>query len=93
MGFLQLHAFVSGYVQGVFFRATTEEEANALGLGGWVRNLRDGRVEVLAEGEQADVERLEAWLWHGPPGAQVQDVAVEKKEIDSVSSREFKITF
>ncbi|MBI5815560.1 MAG: acylphosphatase [Nitrospinae bacterium] len=75
---VKANAFVSGLVQGVFFRATTSEEANRIGgLSGWVRNLPDGRVEVMCEGPKEKVERLVAWLWHGPPMARVDNVEVK----------------
>jgi acylphosphatase len=70
------HIVVSGRVQGVAFRIATVEEARRLGLEGWVRNLRDGRVEALAEGERPKVEALVAWCRHGPPPARVMDVEV-----------------
>jgi len=74
---VRAHAYVSGMVQGVFFRATTAEEAQRIGgLAGWVRNLPDGRVEVVCEGAKEKVEQLTAWLWHGPPSADVNDVNV-----------------
>ena len=60
---------VSGQVQGVFFRASTRFEAQRLGLGGYARNLADGRVEVLAAGTPQAVEQLARWLQHGPPHA------------------------
>jgi acylphosphatase len=66
--------YVSGRVQGVFYRASTRERAQQLGCRGYARNLADGRVEVLAVGEPAAVDALVAWLWHGPPAAHVQDV-------------------
>ena len=65
------HVFVSGRVQGVAFRWCAVETAKRLGVGGWVRNLRDGRVEVWAEGPPEAVRALVDWLQHGPPGAQV----------------------
>jgi acylphosphatase len=65
---------VSGRVQGVWFRASTREQALRLGLRGYANNRSDGRVEVLACGEQAAVDRLRAWLWQGPPQAEVTDV-------------------
>lgn len=68
---------VSGRVQGVWFRATTREQARRLGVTGWARNLHDGRVEVLACGEPAAVEALCDWLWDGPPLAQVTQVSCE----------------
>jgi acylphosphatase len=66
--------YVSGRVQGVFYRASTRERAQQLGCRGYARNLADGRVEVLAVGEPAAVDALVAWLWRGPPAAHVQDV-------------------
>jgi len=65
---------VEGLVQGVFYRATTQRQARALGLKGWVRNLPDGAVECLAEGEKGDVEELLRWLARGPTGARVDRV-------------------
>jgi acylphosphatase len=70
------HVVISGRVQGVAFRIATVEEAQRLGLDGWVRNLRDGRVEALVEGERPKVEALVAWCHHGPPPARVMDVQV-----------------
>ncbi len=67
---------VSGMVQGVWFRQSTADEAARLGLAGEVRNLPDGRVEALAEGERARVEALVAWCGHGPPAARVERVEV-----------------
>jgi acylphosphatase len=72
--------FVEGRVQGVFFRASAREQANALGLRGYARNLPDGRVEVLAVGDVQAVERLSEWLKHGPPHARVE--RVERIEAD-----------
>jgi acylphosphatase len=70
-------SFVSGRVQGVFYRATCVRKAEALGLTGYARNLADGRVEVLACGEDAAVHELVAWLWQGSPASKVTDVATE----------------
>jgi acylphosphatase len=69
-----LHYRVSGRVQGVFFRAGTRDEALRLGLTGWVRNSRDGAVEVLACGADDALAALERWLWQGPPSARVEGV-------------------
>jgi acylphosphatase len=68
---------ISGRVQGVGFRFFVEARAAAEGVHGWVRNLADGRVEALLEGEQESVDRVQSALWRGPSGAQVADVAVE----------------
>jgi acylphosphatase len=74
---VRVHLLVSGRVQGVAFRAYTEDEARRLGVRGWVRNLRDGRVEAEAEGDRAAVEALVAWCRRGPPSARVDGVEVE----------------
>lgn len=68
---------VSGYVQGVYFRASTREHALALGVTGYARNLRDGRVEVLACGPEEAVAALCKWLSDGPSGARVSEVRCE----------------
>jgi acylphosphatase len=70
-------SFVSGRVQGVFYRATCVRKATSLGLTGWARNLADGRVEVLACGDAEKVEEFVAWLWEGSPASRVTDVATE----------------
>jgi acylphosphatase len=69
--------YVSGRVQGVFFRAETADMANGLGLAGWVRNLPDGRVEALFEGEKEEVEKAVDFCRRGPPGARVQNLEVK----------------
>ena len=66
--------FVSGKVQGVWFRASTRDEALRLGLRGHARNLDDGRVEVLAVGDAVAIDALAAWLRHGPPRARVDQL-------------------
>ncbi len=73
-----MHCFVSGKVQGVWFRVSTQDQANDLGLTGWVRNVPDGRVEVLACGERDKIEKLHAWLQEGPELAEVTDVTYEE---------------
>ena len=74
---VRAHLTVRGRVQGVWYRGSMQEEAGRLGVGGWVRNRRDGTVEAEIEGERADVDALIAWARHGPPGARVADVSVE----------------
>ncbi len=69
-----LVAIVDGMVQGVGFRWATVRQARALGLKGLVRNLADGRVEVVAEGEEQRLARLQTWLARGPAGAHVRSV-------------------
>lgn len=73
---IRAHVLISGHVQGVFYRASTQRQANSLALRGWVRNLPDGGVEAVFEGEQATVERMLAWCRVGPPNAYVTDVDV-----------------
>jgi acylphosphatase len=65
---------IHGLVQGVYFRASTRETALRLGVRGWVRNLSDGSVEALFEGENKKVEELVGWCYKGPPGARVTEV-------------------
>ena len=73
-------SFVSGRVQGVFYRATCVRKAESLGLTGYARNLSDGRVEVLACGEGAALDEFIAWLWEGSPASKVSDVATERAD-------------
>jgi len=77
---LRIHAFVSGIVQGVFFRSETRRIAKNLAIKGWVKNLPDGRVEVVAEGEKDDIENLIEFLKQGPASARVDNVDVETEE-------------
>lgn len=76
---------VSGKVQGVFFRASTREQALRLGLSGHAINLDDGRVEVLALGDAVAVEALATWLRQGPPMARVEGVERSAGETHDVS--------
>jgi acylphosphatase len=86
------HVHVTGRVQGVFFRAETAALALRLGLEGWVRNLPDGRVEALFEGEKQDVEEAVAFCKQGPPRAQVQKIDVEWENWKGEFS-EFKVRY
>lgn len=74
------HVLISGRVQGVSFRYYTMQEAQSRNVEGWVRNLWDGRVEAVFEGEQEAVEQMLAWCKHGPPSAQVDDVQITNGE-------------
>jgi len=74
------HVYVSGRVQGVFFRAETADLARQFGVMGWVRNLPDGRVEALFEGEKENVEKAVDFCRRGPPGAYVQELDVNWEE-------------
>ena len=76
MNKVRVHIYVSGRVQGVFFRASTQGEALRLGITGWVRNLRDGRVEALFEGDSNKVDEVIEFCQKGPPSAIVEKVDV-----------------
>lgn len=71
---VRLHVWIEGRVQGVWFRESTRAEAEARGVAGWVRNLADGRVEAVFEGEARAVGDLAAWCRRGPQAAQVRSV-------------------
>jgi acylphosphatase len=83
--------YVSGRVQGVFFRVSTRDQARALGLTGAVSNLPDGRVAVTACGAPAALDLLQQWLWDGPPQAAVSEVQREVISEEPGFSR-FEIT-
>ncbi len=80
MTLARVHIYVSGRVQGVFYRSNTRKKALELGLTGWVRNLPDGRVEIVAEGEREKLERLIEWCRRGPPLARVEDLEIRWEE-------------
>ncbi|MEZ0373991.1 MAG: acylphosphatase [Candidatus Sericytochromatia bacterium] len=84
MSDIRMHLWISGRVQGVFFRQSTWQRAQAIGeLNGWVRNLRDGRVEVLVQGEPNRVRALTDFCRHGPAGARVDAVEQITEEAQS----------
>ena len=85
--------FVTGIVQGVGFRYFTQDEAERLGLAGFVRNLRDGRVEVYVIGTVDKLTLLRCLLERGPRGAMVQNVAEQHAEVDPQFASEFSITY
>jgi acylphosphatase len=84
---IRVHVYVSGKVQGVYFRQTTMDEAQNLGVCGWVKNLPDGRVEAVFEGREAAVKALVDFCARGPKGASVTNVITSwepfKEEFDS----------
>ena len=86
-----LHFWVSGRVQGVFYRASAAEQARLIGITGWVKNLPDSRVEVFATGETDQLEELAEWLKEGPPHAKVGSVEVAEAEFQTFS--EFEIRY
>lgn len=77
---VRARVMISGKVQGVFFRASAEDEARSRGLGGWVRNTPGGQVEAVFEGEKAAVEAIIAWCHRGPSAARVTGVTVTWEE-------------
>ena len=70
----RIHCHISGEVQGVFFRVTTQNEAIKIGVTGWVQNLSDGRVEAVVEGDDEQVDEMLEYLHRGPSGASVDNV-------------------
>jgi len=87
----RIQLLISGRVQGVFFRASSQRIVVQLGLNGFVRNLPDGRVEVVAEGDQQALQKLSDWCRHGPAGANVENVTASSSAFrDEFSSFEVK---
>jgi acylphosphatase len=88
---LRAHVVVQGLVQGVWFRASTKDEADRVGVTGWVRNLQDGSVEAVFEGETKKIEEIVGWCHRGPSGARVTNVDIVwepfKKEFDHFDIR------
>ena len=74
---IRAHVYISGRVQGVFYRSTTRDRAEQLGLTGWVRNTSDGKVEAIFEGEETAIKDIIVWCHKGPRSADVSDVTVE----------------
>ncbi len=85
--------YVSGRVQGVYFRASTREKALTLGLSGYARNLEDGRVEVLAAGPASVIDAFIQWLWIGPPTSRVEQVDIEEIALAELGklNRDFRV--
>ena len=73
----RVHLLISGQVQGVWYRASTKQQADNLGLTGWVRNCRSGQVEVIVEGADAAINKLISWCRTGPSMARVTDVRID----------------
>jgi acylphosphatase len=85
---IHAHVKISGQVQGVGYRFATQQQARNLGLSGWVRNLSDGRVEAVFEGQREVVEAMMQWCQHGPPAAQVDRVEVDLEPPQSLQGFE-----
>lgn len=79
MPLVRAHVYISGRVQGVFFRACTRDKARELGLKGWVKNLLDGRVEAVFEGEKEKVEEMLSWCREGSPHSMVRKVEMHEE--------------
>jgi acylphosphatase len=87
----QAHVFIAGRVQGVNYRYYTRQRAVELNLRGWVRNMMDGRVEAVFQGDQIQVEKILKWCEHGPPSARVTDVEVKwQKPSETFSNFDIK---
>jgi acylphosphatase len=89
---VRARVIVEGRVQGVFFRHHTQETASFLGLKGWVKNRRDGRVEALFEGDRAKVEEMIQWCHRGPSEARITDVCVVWEDYEGEFD-DFSITY
>jgi acylphosphatase len=88
----RVHLIIHGYVQGVFYRASTRESAARLGLTGWVRNLPDGNVEALFEGHLDNIHEAIEWCREGPPGANVLKIDEEWTDFKG-DSKSFDIRY
>ena len=88
----RVHAIISGRVQGVFYRLETQNAANRIGVNGWVRNLPDGTVEAIFEGEKDRVRDIIAWCQNGPQNARVDQVKVDWQNYTGEFS-DFKVTY
>lgn len=84
--------WVSGRVQGVYYRSYAQDTARRLGVTGWVRNIRDGRVEAVFEGEEKAVRKMVDWCWEGSPSSRVTDVEVVWEEYRG-EFEDFRITY
>ncbi len=75
----RIRVYISGVVQGVFFRAATRRAATDLNLTGWVRNMEDGRVEAVFEGDDEQIDKMLSWCKIGPPAARVENIAAAEE--------------
>ncbi|MFB6204385.1 MAG: acylphosphatase [Candidatus Nanohaloarchaea archaeon] len=86
----RVHVYISGNVQGVTFRASTREKARRNGVQGWVKNLPDGRVEAVFEGEKDDIQDMLDFCREGPRPARVEDVDVEEETPEGLTGFEVR---
>jgi len=77
---VRAHILVSGRVQGVFFRENTQRKAKKLGVNGWIKNLSDGKVEVVFEGDKKSIGKIVGWVKNGPILAKVESIDIERQE-------------
>ena len=89
---IRVHVFLSGRVQGVFFRLTAKEWADELGIKGWIRNLHDGRVEAIIEGEEEKVNEMLELMRKGPPFALVENIEIQIEELKN-EFKDFRIRY
>jgi len=89
---IRAHVFVSGRVQGVFFRSETRYEAKRRNVAGWVRNTSDGRVEAVFEGEKEDVEKVVDFCRRGPSGARVMKIDIRWEDYIG-AFKDFKVSY
>lgn len=87
---IRAHVFVSGRVQGVYYRATTRDMARECGIDGWVSNLNDGRVEAVFEGPREAVDEMVEWCHEGSPRARVEDVEVMYEQPEGLNGFEVR---
>jgi len=92
MVMVRRHVIISGRVQGVWFRGSAQDKAESLGITGWVRNTRDGRVESVFEGDEASVNEMISWCHHGPTMASVTNVEIDEEEYRN-EFKSFDITY
>ena len=83
----RIHIFVTGKVQGVFFRQALKVMAKKHNVSGWVKNLKDGRVEAVLEGDEANVCRLIEWSHGGPANARVEDIEIRNEKFSGEFSK------
>lgn len=90
MADVRAHVRIYGRVQGVFYRANTRDQAKSKNLNGWVKNLSDGSVEAVFEGEKGSVQEMVDWTYEGSPAANVKDVEVEWEDPKGLEGFEIK---
>jgi len=89
---MRVHIFVSGRVQGIFFRENTKKKAEKLAISGWVKNLRDGRLEAVFEGDRENIEKMVNWAKKGPIWAKIDDFSLVWEDYQG-EFKEFSIEY